>query len=65
MEEHVLQAPMIFAGPDDKFHYIGRTDRHLLHCLDGYFSSLRMKRFHFTPEILGKGQTVPRPHFVT
>ena len=46
MEEHVLQSPTRFAGTDEEIHHVGNTHRNLRHCLSGYFSCLRTKRFH-------------------
>jgi hypothetical protein len=56
MEEHALQSPTRFEGTDEEIQHVGKTHRNLLHCLDGFFSSLRTKRFHLTPEILDKGK---------
>jgi hypothetical protein len=54
MEEYVLQLPTRIAGTDEEIRHVGETHRQLLLCLDGYFSSLRTKRFHLTPEISEK-----------
>jgi hypothetical protein len=54
MEEHVLQSPTRMAGTDEEIRHVGETHRQLLLCLDGYFSCLRTKRFHLTPEISQK-----------
>jgi hypothetical protein len=56
MEQHVLEATTRFAGTDEQIRHVGSAHRHLLHSLDGYFSSLRTKRFHLTPAILQKGK---------
>jgi hypothetical protein len=56
MEEHVLQATTRFAGTDEQIRHVGKTHRDLLYSLDGYFLSLRTKRFHLTPVILAKGK---------
>jgi hypothetical protein len=56
MEEHVLQSTTRFAGTNEEIRHVGETHRHLLHCLSGYFSCLRTKRFHLTPEIVQKGK---------
>jgi hypothetical protein len=56
MQEHVLQSPTRFAGTDEEIGHVGETHRSLLNCLDGFFSSLRTKRFHLTQEILEKGK---------
>jgi hypothetical protein len=56
MEDHVLQSQTRFAGTDEEIRHVGNTHRNLLHCLGGYFSCLRTKRFHLTPDILQKGK---------
>jgi hypothetical protein len=56
MEEHVLSSTTRVAGTDDEIRHVGKTHRNLLHCLGGYFSCLRTKRFHLTPDILEKGK---------
>jgi hypothetical protein len=56
MEEHVLEAPTRFSGTDDEIRHVGKTHGSLLHSLDGYFSCLRTKRFHLTPDIVAKGK---------
>jgi hypothetical protein len=57
IEEHVLlQGESRLGGTDDEIRHVGEMHRHLLLSLDGYFSSLRTKRFHLTPEILQKGR---------
>ncbi len=56
MEEHVLEAPTRFSGADDEIRHVGKTHGSLLHSLDGYFSCLRTKRFHLTPDIVAKGK---------
>jgi hypothetical protein len=54
MEAHVMQAPSRVAGMDAKIHHVGNMHHDLLLSLDGYFSCLRTKRFHLTPEISEK-----------
>jgi hypothetical protein len=54
MVEAVLEAPTRLAGTDDEIRHVGEMHGHLLLSLDGYFSGLRTKRFHLTPEILAK-----------
>jgi hypothetical protein len=56
MEEHVLQSPTRFAGTDEEIRHVAKTHRNLLHSLSGYFSCLRTKRFHLTPDIVRKGK---------
>jgi hypothetical protein len=56
MKEHVLQSLTRFVGTDEQICDVGKTHRNLLHCLDGFFLSLRTKRFHLTPAILEKGK---------
>jgi hypothetical protein len=52
MVEHVLQAPTRFVGTDAEIRCVGEMHVHLLLSLDGFFSGLRTKRFHLTPNIL-------------
>ena len=52
MVEEVLQAPTRVAGTEDEIRHVGETHKHLLLSLDGFFSCLRTKRFHLTPEIV-------------
>jgi hypothetical protein len=56
MEAYVLGAPTRVAGTDDEIREVGMMHKHLLTSLDGYFSALRTKRFHLTPEISEKGK---------
>ena len=56
MEEHVLEVPTRTAGTDAEIRHVCRAHRQLLTALDGYFSCLRTKRFHLTPEILENGK---------
>jgi hypothetical protein len=56
IEDHVLQAPTRIAGTDEEIWHVGETHWHVLHSLDGYFSSLCTKRFHLTSEILEKAK---------
>ena len=66
IEEHVLQAStrvavtddIVVAGTDDEIRYVGKMHKHLLTSLDGYFSALRTKQFHLTPD-LRNGKAVP------
>ena len=41
-----------FAGTDAEIRHVGEMHVHLLLSLDGFFSCLRTKRFHLTPNIL-------------
>jgi hypothetical protein len=56
MEAHVLAAPTRVAGTDNEIREVGMMHKHILTSLDGYFSALRTKRFHLTPEILEKAK---------
>jgi hypothetical protein len=62
MEEHVVKASTRVAGTGEEIRHVGEMLRHLLHSLDGYFSSLRTKIFHLTAEF-GRKKTAPQPSF--
>jgi hypothetical protein len=50
---------MEFAGTDEEIRHVADTHHNLLHSLSGYFSCLRTKRFHLTPDIVRERETVP------
>jgi hypothetical protein len=52
MNAFVLHAPTRIAGTDEQIRHVGDMHQHLLLSLDGYFSGLRTKRFHLTPNIV-------------
>jgi hypothetical protein len=56
MEEYVLQVTARIAGMDEEIRHVGEMHCRLLHSLDGYFSSLLIKQFHLTREILEQGK---------
>jgi hypothetical protein len=42
------------AGTNEQIEAVSEQHRHLLLCLDGYFSGMHTKRFHLTAELIAK-----------